>query len=148
MFKKIFKKLFRKNQDTSISFKQGFDLTDLPVITLYQGEKKFNFILDTGSTHSVINRDVLKQLEYNERPGHGELVGMEGNPVKTSVCDITFSYKDIQFSYTYMVNDLSAVFETIKRNSGVNLHGVIGSRFFNEYKYVLDFDELIAYSKA
>ena len=42
---------------------------------------------------------------------------------------------------------MSDAFGHIKKDTGVTVHGIIGSLFFNEFKYVLDFDELIAYSK-
>ena len=43
--------------------------------------------------------------------------------------------------------DMSSSFDVIKRSTGVNIHGILGTAFFNKYKYILDFDKLIAYSK-
>jgi hypothetical protein len=43
---------------------------------------------------------------------------------------------------------MKEAFGHMKQDTGVTLHGIIGSKFFNKFKYVLDFDELIAYSKA
>ena len=37
--------------------------------------------------------------------------------------------------------------DQVKAESGVNMVGIIGNEFFRKYKYVLDFDELVAYSK-
>ena len=34
----------------------------------------------------------------------------------------------------------------IKLEYGINLHGILGSTFFQKYRYVLNFDELVAYS--
>lgn len=147
MFKNIFKKLFN-NPDNSISFKQGFDLTELPIITLNQGEKKFNLLLDTGSNDSIIDKNVLKHLEYTPLKEKSFLMGLEGNKQEVCMCSITFSHKDKDYPYSYIIRDMSEAFGHIKRDCGVNLHGIIGAKFFNKFKYVLDFDELIAYSKV
>lgn len=146
MIKKIFNKLFGKKE--AISFKQGFDLTELPVITLYQGEKKFNFLLDTGSNNSIIDSNILDTIEHHPIDEKSNIFGMEGNSKVVSLCNITLSYKDKEYTYPYLMCDMKAAFDSMKRDTGVTLHGIIGSKFFNTYKYVLDFAELIAYSKA
>ena len=146
MIKKIINKIF-KHKDV-MSFRQGFDLTELPVITLYQGNKKYNFLLDTGSNDSVVDSNILEQMEYKETDGFSDLFGLGGNSTRVSICNITLSYKDKEYNYDYLVHDMSAPFDRIKQSSGVILHGIIGSKFFNEYKYILDFADLIAYSKV
>ena len=145
MIKKIFNKIFK--QKNGMSFRQGFDLTELPIVTLYQGNKRYNFLLDTGSNDSIIDSNILKQMEYKKTDGQSDLFGLGGSTTRVSICNITLSYKDREYNYDYLVNDMSAPFDRIKQSSGVILHGIIGSKFFNQFKYVLDFDELIAYSK-
>lgn len=149
MFKKFMNKLFGSKTvvDNAISFKQGFDLTELPVITLSQGNKKFNFLLDTGSNDSIINKAALLELEYEEEGRKSHLFGLEGRKQEVSYCNIALSYKDQVYKYSYLISDMTAAFGQIKQATGVNLDGIIGSKFFNEFKYVLDFDSLIAYSK-
>lgn len=146
MIKKLFNKLFGKIE--KISFQQAFDLTEMPIITLYQGEKKFNFLLDTGSNNSIIDSNILDQIERKIINERSSLFGMEGNVKEVSMCKIVLSYKDKEYEYKYLIQDMKAPFDNIKNSTGVTLHGIIGSNFFNEYKYVLDFSELVAYSKA
>ena len=43
----------KKNQE--MEFKTSMDLSGLPIITFYQGKKKYNFLLDTGSNISYVN---------------------------------------------------------------------------------------------
>lgn len=145
MIKKLLRKLFK---DNSISFKQGFELTELPIITLYQENKKLNFLLDTGSNNCIIDSNVLDQINYTEHNEKSNVFGMEGNKQIVSTCEIELSYKDKNYKYFYLICDMKNAFDSIKKESGVTLHGIIGSKFFNEFKYVLDFDELIAYSKS
>lgn len=145
--KRLLKAVFGKKQDNIISFGQGFALTELPVISLYQGNKSFNFLLDTGSNDSIIDSNILNKIEHTESDRKSSLFGVEGNSQEVSACNITLSYGDSDYPYEYIVVDMKAPFSKIKSESGVTLHGIIGSKFFNAYKYVLDFDSLIAYSK-
>lgn len=140
-------RLFKKKKDTSISFGQGFALTQLPIISLYQGNKVFNFLLDTGSNDSIIDSNVLKDIEHTMSDEKSSLYGLEGNAQEVGKCSITLSYQGLDYPYEYIVCDMSGPFSKIKAESGVILHGLIGSKFFNAYKYVLDFESLIAYSK-
>ena len=145
MLKKFLNKLFGKPD--VMSFKAGFDLTDMPVITLYQGDKKFNFLLDTGSTDSIIDSNILKDTDYKVKNTVSNLFGMEGQTKQVKSCEITLYFGNKGYTYDYLINDMSQAFEQIKDSTGVNLHGIIGSKFFNKFRYVLDFAELIAYSK-
>lgn len=148
MFEKLKNKLFGEEKTVdAMSFKAAMDLCDLPIVTFYQGEKRFNFLLDTGANSCIIDKRVLPQIKHDKNGGHSTLFGMEGKVAETESCDITLYYKDKSYTYSYIIQDMTGPFSMIKRESGVNLHGIIGSSFFNKYKYVLDFTELIAYSK-
>ena len=148
MIKKLFNKIIG-NTVSSMSFQQAMDLLGLPVITLYQGGKKFNFILDTGSTHNIINKSVLPEMNYYIcEDVKSNLSGIECNKKQVDMCAINLTYKDKEYPSTYLIGDLDDTFADMKKESGVNLHGLLGSSFFNQYRYVIDFNELIAYSKA
>lgn len=140
------KKLFKPSD--KISFQQGMDLTDLPVCTFRQGKYKLNFLLDTGSTHNIIDSRYLSYLVYEDSDKSSTLFGLEGNVVSTKVCDASLFYKDKEYRDTFLVYDMSSAFDLVKKESGVTVHGVLGSGFFQKFQYVLDFKELIAYSKA
>ena len=147
MFKQILNKIFNTNP-RAISFQQGLDLTGLPICTFNQGDKKYNFILDTGSDVSIIDFNVLSQIKHNKIEGaEGSVYGMEGNRSKVSVCSIALSYKDNIYEDNYLVCDMKTAFSKLKKDHGVTVHGLIGSRFFCKYQYLLDFKELIAYSQ-
>lgn len=145
MFKKIFGKLL--GGIDVVSFRDGLKLTGLPIICLNQGDKVFNFILDTGSDVSVIAKHVLKDIRHQKLDASGTLYGLEGNKVKVEVCSINLEYNTTNFTTDFLVRDLKDAFDHIKKDHGVTVHGMLGSRFFNKYKYIIDFNELIAYSK-
>lgn len=146
MLKKLFNKLFGNNQD-NISFRQGFDLTGFPIVTFYQGKHKLNFILDTGSTDNIIDSTVVKDLEYEKADHQCSLTGMDGIVHTVPAYNISLEYNGNAYPYLYLVKDLKDALDEMKRQFGVTIHGMLGSKFFNEYKYIINFDEMVAYSK-
>ena len=147
MFRKLWNILFGKRYD-EISFRQSYELTDLAIITFYQGTNKFNFMLDTGSTKNIINKSVLRGLDYESTERAANLMGADGNVKEVDICMLTFTYKENSFKFPYLISDMDKAFEHIKKTTGATIHGIIGTEFFNAYKYVLDFEKLVAYSKS
>lgn len=136
----------RKN-DTKISFREVMDLTGLPVVTFKQGEHKLNFVLDTGAASSVIDSRVLESLEYNPIEGTSTGYGIDGKTHVMERVGIILSYKGKNYADVFRVLDMTASFDAFKKDFGVTVHGLLSSSFFERYKYVLDFKELIAYNK-
>lgn len=146
MIKKILYKFLDIHPD-AISFQGSMDLTGLPIVTLYQGEKKIYFLLDTGSTDCVINESCLKEFKHKMLDVVANHEGLEGIKQQVKACLINVYYKDKGYECPCLIRNMSKVFNSIKKETGVTVHGILGSKFFNEFKYVLDFDKLIAYSK-
>lgn len=136
---------YKRKEQTKISFKEGLDLTDLPIVTFYQGDKKLHFLLDTGSNISYINKEVLDTIEATDLNAASSTYGVEGNGIETRHYTIQIGYKDQRFTEEFGAVDLSGAFSAIEEESGIKLHGIIGNKFFEKYKYILDFKELIAY---
>ena len=127
---------------------EGFDLTGLPIVTLQNNGKKFNFVLDTGSYHSIINTDVLNHIPHKETDMSASIAGIDGVTHKDqAVVHTEFLYKDKTIPARLVVSDLSKVFAEIKKETGVQLHGLLGSDFFRDNRYIIDYKEMVAYSK-
>lgn len=141
-------KIKKEKKKVNVSFKEAMDLTELPVVTFINNDKKINFLLDTGSNMSQINSSVLKSLDlkYSMTNRGAKVTGMEGNAREVNLCTMFLTYKNKVFIDDFQINDLDRAFNMIKRETGVQIHGILGSLFFKKYKYVLDFNELIAYS--
>lgn len=139
---------YSKSKKVGMSFKEALDLTDLPIVTFYNNGKKLNFLLDTGSNYSQINAPLLPELKYEGIKNSLETFGMEGNKVTSEMCQMSVTYKDQEFTDIFCVMDLTNAFNIIKQESGVQIHGILGNNLFQKYKYILDFDKLIAYSKC
>ena len=146
MIKKILHRLFDVHPD-AMSFQNSMDLADAPVVTLYQGDKKINFLLDTGATCCTINNAVLKNLEYENMDELVNNRGIEGNNVQCKTCSIKVTYKNKGYKIPCIIQDLSKTLDALKQETGVTVHGILGTNFFNSFNYVLDFEKYIAYSK-
>lgn len=132
-----------------ISFKESLDLAELPIVTFYQGKTKINFILDTGANNSIIDETFAENLETTLIDNTSDVVGIDGRPqVGIQSRLIKIAYKDVLYEDVFKIIDMSASFQHIKRTTGVTVHGMLGNNFFQKYKYVLDFEEMIAYSKS
>lgn len=131
----------------TLSFKDAMDLVELPVVTFYHGKKKLNFLLDTGSSESIINSSSLDKLIYTELDYQKPLMGMEGNVCMNKTITTIISYSGLKFDHPFIAANMSEAFGKIKEETGVTIHGILGSDFFTRYKYVLDFDKLVFYKK-
>lgn len=136
-----------KKIKNELSFKEAMDLTELPIVTFYNNGQKLNFLLDTGSNFSHINMAILPSLKYEELESGGTVYGIEGNQSRVKFCRMTVTYKDLEFTDEFAMQDLSSTFDLLKQESGVQVHGILGSLFFKRYEYILDFEHLIAYPK-
>lgn len=131
-----------------MSFKEAMDLTELPIVTFYQGKEKFNFLLDTGSTHSHVSSEVVTRIKSIPTESVENIQGVGGKVTSNNAIKTTLEYKSKTYEIILVVGEyLNEAFKDIKDSTGVQLHGIIGSEFFSNNKYILDFDNFIAYSK-
>ena len=130
-----------------MSFKESMNLVELPIVTFYNGNTKLNFMLDTGANMCVINSRIIDSLDCKKLDEKGSIYGMEGNITEIEYISMDFTYNSKSYNSSFQVVDMQEAFDRIKQESGVIVHGILGSKFFEEYKYVLDFKELIAYTK-
>lgn len=145
MIKKFFKKVFKPRAIQS--FKKGMDLTDLPIVSFYQGDVKLNFILDTGASYNVLDAKILSRIEHTKRAYDVSVYGLAGK-IQSEVCSVNLEYQGKKYKTEFAVNsEEQSVFDVFKTRDGLDVHGLIGSAFFHEYHYIIDFDKLIAYSK-
>lgn len=131
-----------------ISFKESMDLAELPVITFYQENEKFNFLLDTGSNDSHICAEAAKRIKGTSQPEARSIQGIGGETLIENSIDTTINYKAQKYKINLLIGEhLNEAFRAIKETTGVQVHGLIGNRFLSDNKYTLDFKELVAYSK-
>lgn len=132
---------------STVSFAEAMDLVELPIITVQNNNTKINLLLDTGSNSSYISPNILKDLNYDEIELSNTTVGFGGGATHTRGCNMAIKYKKLTFSDTFIIMQSDDVFAAIKQECGVQVHGILGSKFFDRYSYVIDFSDLVAYIK-
>lgn len=137
----------RSNHISKMSFKEALELTGLPIVTFYQGNTQLNFLLDTGSSSSVINAATAAKLITNKTGDRGNLTGLDGITREVDYSTIELTYKGKNYEGEFQVTDIQATIDSIKTETGVNMVGILGNSFFQKYQYVLDFKEFIAYQR-
>jgi hypothetical protein len=133
----------------SISFMETFNLTEMPIVTMFAGDSKINFLLDTGSTQSYISGAASDLITGKEAMCNMQIISAQGSAkASCKVIDTVLTYKDKDFDIRLFVNSgLDTSFEDIKQKKGITLHGVIGSDFLDKYSYIIDFEKYLAYPK-
>ena len=132
---------------STVSFQEAMDLVDLPIITVQNNNIKINLLLDTGSNSSYISPGVLNSLKYDEIDLTNTTVGFGGLSTHSKGCNMEIKYKKLTFEDTFIIMQSDDVFTAIKQECGVQVHGILGSKFFDRYSYVIDFSDLTAYIK-
>lgn len=134
-------------KSTALSFRSAMELTNLPIVTFYSGKKKLNMLLDTGSTDNIISKEHLENIFVVETGEKRPIFGKDGIITYDEVVNVTISYSGLKFDVNVLSTDMKDAFDIIKKESGVTIHGILGSDFFARYKYILDFDKLMFYKK-
>ena len=133
----------------AISFRQGFIPPKLPIVTFQQGDKDITFLIDSGSNQNVVNKEALEFIEHEpvETEDKFTLSGLNATKTEVSLCSIKFSNDGKEYKQNFLVADLSDPVRGIKTDHGLTVNGMLGSPFLEEYKVVLDYDQMVAYSK-
>lgn len=132
------------------SYKDSIDKAGVPIVTFKNGNQSLNFLLDTGSDMSHIDTSVVKSLEDIETTKGDSVAIYTANGFKEGNNDwirIPLKYRGQYYSEEFMPLDLHETFNSIKEETGIQLHGILGVTFLRNYRYVLDFDKMIAYTK-
>jgi hypothetical protein len=145
LYKERQKRIIEKK---NISFIESFNLTGLPIISFVNNDQIINLILDTGSNTNIIDTEILKDLNYKVSNTKNSVIGITGETEESNYVLIPLSYRKREYNTVFLANDMSKSIAAIKETCGVTVHGLLGTGFFAKYKYVLDFNEMIAYSKS
>jgi hypothetical protein len=135
--------------ENPLSFYESMKLCNLPIITMKVGGEDINFLLDTGSMESIMDKRVLELFKLPHTPHEKtfDMYGVTGNTISVPSVLINLEYKGVTYEGHFMVKDLGDSMDMVKQEYGVRIHGVLGAKFFDKYSYVLDFANLIAYTR-
>lgn len=125
----------------------GLNSTRLPIILVDVKGERLCFILDTGSTCSLIDSDVVEYFrDMVELIGDYCISGLEGTKHKVDMITLPFNFEGQVYKPKFCVKPLLNAFKGIEDESGIQVHGLLGTDFLIENKWILDFKELNIHS--
>lgn len=139
-------KIVRIKKKHIMDFKAAVDLVGLPIVTFYQGDKKYHFILDTGSNVSMIDSysDIVRK-------------NVQGSDISMGTCGkVEVTKADLELYYNkqkYVLHDVrvspyvKATLDDIKEYCNMTITGLIGGDFLNKYNYCIDYKDFVAYER-
>lgn len=123
----------------------GLNKTKLPIIPVEIEGKYLCFIIDTGSTCSLIDSNVVEYFKNIITPvGEYNVSGIDGTKHKVDVVTLPFSFEGQSYSPKFCVKPLLLdAFKGIEAESGIQIHGLLGTDFLMKNKWIIDFDKLM-----
>lgn len=116
--------------------------TKLPIISVLIEDKKMCFILDTGSTCSLIDSSVVEYFKDIVEPiGEYFVNGIDGTKHKVDTIVIPLMIEGQIYNQKFCVKPLLEAFEDIEKECGIQVHGLLGTDFLYENKCIVDFKE-------
>lgn len=136
----------------SLMNKQVFNHSHLGVLPVFIKGKYYYFLLDSGANNNVLCTSIfdkypefreLKVIKINDYIAAGSTENVSSNIVTAEIIIGDLHLKECPFQCI----DLSLGFSDILEDCNIEVIGIIGMRFLNHFKLIVDFDDLIIYNK-
>lgn len=121
----------------------GLNSTKLPIILVDVKGDHLCFILDTGSTCSLIDSTVVEYFKDIVEPvGDYCISGIEGTKHKVDMIILPFNFEGQIYKPKFCVKPLLDAFSGIEKESGIQIHGLLGTDFLLGNKWIIDFNKI------
>lgn len=121
----------------------GLHKAKLPIIPIEIKEQYLCFILDTGSTCSLIDSTVVEYFKDIVEPvGDYCISGIEGTKHKVDIVTLPFNFEGQIYKPKFCVKPLFDAFKSIEDESGIQVQGLLGTDFLLENQWIVDFRTL------
>lgn len=102
------------------------------------------FLIDTGATHNIVFSYVHEEISqyFSVLQDISCLMGIEGSQQEVSQVEAIISFDDKESRVTFSVMDANAAILQIQKESGIQIHGILGIPFLTQNKWILDFNNL------
>lgn len=121
----------------------GLTKVSLPIILARVKDKHLCLILDTGSTCSLIDSTVVEYFKDIVEPvGDYCISGIEGTKHKVDMITLPFTFESQVYKPKFCVKPLLNAFKGIEDESGIQVHGLLGTDFLLENKWIINFNKL------
>ena len=121
----------------------GLTKVGLPIILARVKDKHLCFILDSGSTCSLIDSTVVEYFKDIVEPvGDYYISGIEGTKHKVDIVTLPFNFEGQVYKPKFCVKPLLDAFKSIEDESGIQVQGLLGTDFLLENQWIVDFRTL------
>lgn len=102
------------------------------------------FLIDTGATHNIVFSYVYEGIPqyFSALQDTSCLMGIEGTQQRTNQVEATISFDDKESRVIFSVMDATAAILRVQKESGIQIHGILGIPFLTQNKWILDFNNL------
>lgn len=117
-----------------------WEKVDMPYITIDIQGNKFNMIVDSGASLSIIRKDAVDMLSsYEYIPRVVNLSAITDDSVRSNVISVPINIgdKEVKTDFVIYGGDDIAGFGS---KCGVTIHGILGVEFFKKTKGKIDFN--------
>lgn len=115
----------------------------LPLI-ITSSKPNLCFLIDTGATHNIMFSYVYEEIPqyFSALQDTSCLMGIEGTQQRANQVKANISFDDKESRVTFSVLEANAAILQIQKESGIQIHGILGIPFLTQNKWILDFNNL------
>jgi len=126
----------------------GLKKVNLPLIIVDINGHNACFLIDTGATLNLIDKRVYEHFkELLKKVGNISQIGIDGILNEAERVEISFKFENYPFTSLFTIFDTSKAFDRVEKESGIQIHGVLGNEFLLEHKWIIDYEKLSVFSK-
>ena len=122
----------------------GLQKVGLPLIITSGKLKNICFLIDTGATHNTLFDFVYEHFkrEFKLLDDTYKTMGIEGHYQEVPMIEATFNFEGKDYSSVFAVLDASDAVKQVQKETGIQIHGVLGTAFLLENNWIIDFEQM------
>lgn len=126
-----------------IPIKYSLTRLGLPLI-ITSSKPNLCFLIDTGATHNIVFSYVYEEIPqyFSVLQDTYCIMGIEGTQQKVSQVETSISFDNRESRVTFSVIEANAAILQVQKESGIQIHGILGIPFLTQNKWILDFNTL------
>lgn len=127
----------------------GLEKAGLPLILTTDNPKNLCFLIDTGSTNDVIFDFVYEHFKdyFTLTDESQNIMGIDGLLKPTIIVNADLQFEDLRYKAPFVILEADDAITQVQAETGIQIHGILGTPFLIENKCLIDFDKLTIHSK-
>lgn len=121
----------------------------LPVVNVRIGSCQLGFVVDTGSTHSLLDKGVVDQLSKQfagqDKPpieplenADCSIMGIDGQPKDNAAVKLAFDFEELHYTQQFISQPLYDAFVSFEQQ-GYHIHGILGNDFLTTNNWIINY---------